>query len=118
MSPSAFFAQTQPVGLQSEQNPLGLDMNFLMMTNMLANTNGFGPRASINYAPVYNQQRTYYGMPNFSHVGRDNMMNNTSLMPGNMNNDERFLQGIQAGFRSPTEPIFDRGNGLQGAFNF
>ena len=118
MSPSAFFAQSQPVGLQSQENPLGLDMNFLMMTNMLANTNGFGPRASINYAPVYNQQRTYYGMPQFSHIGNDNMMNSTSLMPERMNNDQRFLQGIRAGFQSPTQPIFARGNGLQGAFDF
>lgn len=123
MNPSDFFAQTQPIGLQSQQNPLGLDMNFLMMTNMLANTNGFGPRASINYAPVYNQQRSYYGMPQFSHHGGfnlegDNLLNSTNMMPNARNTNEMFLQGVQAGFHSPSQPIFDRGNGLQGAFAF
>lgn len=121
MTPSAFFNAPAPIGLQSTENPLGIDMNFLMMTNMLTGSNGFGPRANINYAPVYNQQRTYYGMPSLTNFGRDAILGNTLFdsQSANANGiNPGYLQAIQGNLNSENGPIFNRGNGLQGAFNF
>lgn len=72
MPAQSFFEAPQPMGLASEANPMGLDMNFLLMTQMLSQSSGFGPRSNVHYAPVYNQQRTYYGMPQMYNDGSFN----------------------------------------------
>lgn len=121
MSPSAFFNASAPVGLQSESNPLGVDMNFMMMANMLTGSNGFGPRANINYAPVYNQQRSYLGMPSMTNFGRDAFLGNTLLDGQAMNSqgiDPVYLRAIQGNLNAENGAIFSRGNGLQGAYEF
>ncbi|MCF8058778.1 MAG: hypothetical protein K9K67_05750 [Bacteriovoracaceae bacterium] len=115
MNANDFFNASQPMGLASQQNPMGLDMNFLMMTKMLAGSNPFAPAPSINYAPVYNQQRTYMGMPSMTNFGRDAFMGNQQL-PGDQQG--LYLQGLRAGFNSPNGAIFERGNGLTGSFDF
>lgn len=121
MSPSAFFNSAAPIGLQSETNPLGVDMNFMMMANMLTGSNGFGPRANINYAPVYNQQRSYFGMPSMTNFGRDAILGNTLLDQQAMNSqgiDPVYLRAIQGNLNAENGAIFSRGNGLQGAYEF
>ncbi len=119
MPPSTFFNTQQPIGLASESNPLGVDVNFMMMANMLTGSNGFGPRASINYAPVYNQQRTYYGMPSLTNYSGDAILGNT-LLEGQSNTglNPGYLRAIQGNLNAENGPIFTRGNGLQGAFQF
>lgn len=123
MPPSTFFNTASPIGLQSATNPLGVDVNFMMMANMLTGSNGFGPRANINYAPVYNQQKSYIGMPSMTNFGRDAVLGNTLFEGQSMNTqgiDPVYLRAIQGNLTSDTEtgPIFSRGNGLQGAFQF
>jgi len=103
MDAANFFNAPAPIGLQSEANPLGLDMNFLMMTQMLTNSSGFGPRANINYAPVYHQNRNYNGMPSMMNFGSD-MANPFS----NQVQNRGPLQGIESGFNFV--PQFQRGN--------
>lgn len=103
MDAASFFNAPAPIGLQSASNPLGLDMNFLMMTQMLTNSSGLGPRANINYAPVYHQNRNYNGMPSMMNYG-GNMANPFSNQPQNRGP----LQGIESGFNFV--PQFQRGN--------
>lgn len=124
MNPYSFFNAPQPMGLQSPSNPMGIDMNFFMLSQMLQNNNGFGPRPSINYAPVYNQQRSYFGMPSMrsTNYAGDAMMGNTFTMPQMMDpsmNQSQFLQGVNSGFNSENQAIFGRGanQGVEG-FNF
>lgn len=104
----SFFSAPQYTGLASEANPMGLDMNFLMMTKMLTGSNGFGPRASINYAPVYNQQRTFYGMPQMFNLDEGaQFRNNSGFQLGQDPLMRRSLpNGVFPGFN------FTRGNGL------
>lgn len=115
MNANDFFNAQQPIGLASQQNPMGLDMNFLMMTKMLTGSSIFSPRASIKYAPVYNQQRTYMGMPSMTNFGRDGFVGNSQL-PGDQ--EGLYLQGLRAGFSAPNTPIFERGDGFSGSFDF
>ncbi len=100
-----FFNMPQMTGLQSQSNPFGIDMNFLMMTKMLSQTSGFGPRASVNYAPVYNQQRTYYGMPNMNYdLFQPQAMNQRQEQMPQLPNQGTLLPGFN----------FTRGNGNAG----
>lgn len=100
MPPQNFFSAPQYTGLASESNPMGLDMNFLMMTQMLSQSSGFGPRSNIHYAPVYNQQRTYNGMPQmFNHdsFNREGMLPpKGALFPGfNFSRGNGLVEEIQ-----------------------
>lgn len=108
----SFFAAPQHTGLASDANPMGLDMNFLMMTKMLTGSNGFGPRASVNYAPVYNQQRSFYGMPQMFNLDEGaQFRNNSGLQFGQDPTMRRSLpNGVFPGFN------FTRGNGLSHEF--
>jgi hypothetical protein len=87
-------------------------MNFLMMTKMLTGSNGFGPRASVNYAPVYNQQRSFYGMPQMFNLDEGaQFRNNSGLQLGQDPTMRRSLpNGVFPGFN------FTRGNGLSNEF--
>lgn len=104
----SFFSAPQYTGLASDANPFGLDMNFLMMSKMLTGSNGFGPRASINYAPVYNQQRTFYGMPQMFNLDEGAQFRNNSGLQFNQDPmmNRSLPNGVFPGFN------FNRGNGL------
>ena len=89
----SFFNAPAMPGLTSQSNPMGLDMNFLLMSKWLSQNNAFGPGTNIHYAPVYHQERINYdgGIP-------------SSMLPY-LNN--RLPNGVGPGFP------FGRGNGMQ-----
>lgn len=108
---NSFFSAPQFTGLASEANPMGLDVNFLMMTKILTGSNGFGPRANINYAPVYNQQRTFYGMPQMYNLDRNSTLNTGFQMA-----DPNMIKGALPGNIFPGFN-FGRGQGLSSEFS-
>ena len=149
MSPNSFFGQssfpfnfgmntnqsTNQNSLSNSAQNLGVDTNFMMLTSLLANTNGLGQMtgsngqqgSSINYSPVYNYNQSYMGQPSFMSQGSNGQMNNQqSNFPmqqqGQNQNGQQGLftnpftqsqQTTNAGQTTTVPQMYQRGNALQ-----
>jgi hypothetical protein len=102
MTPIDFFQQAPQMPFVSQENPMGIDYNFLMLTQMLSSTMSMGPKPSINYAPVYNQNQSYLGMPQSYTLGDQAQFNSgTQMLLGPQNQGPQLrgpLTGIESGF--------------------
>jgi uncharacterized coiled-coil protein SlyX len=103
MTPLTFFQQQPQMPIVNQQNPMGIDYNFLMLTQMLSSTMSLGPKPAINYAPTYNQNQSYFGMPQSYNLSDEAQFNTGSqmLLGSPQSNRPQLrgpLTGIESGF--------------------